>query len=76
VDGGTNRWFNFLKGADFIAPELITGDMDSIKQSVLTYFKKRGSQIILTPNQNETDFTKALRHIHRHITSQNLQVLC
>jgi thiamine pyrophosphokinase len=74
VDGGTNRWFHFLQNADYIAPEFITGDMDSIKQNVLSYFRSKGAQIISTPNQNETDFTKALRQIHDYITNQNLQV--
>jgi thiamine pyrophosphokinase len=74
VDGGTNRWFHFLQGADCAVPELITGDMDSIQQNILSYFKREGSQIIPTPDQNETDFTKALRCIHGHIVSQNLQV--
>ncbi|XP_021941184.1 thiamin pyrophosphokinase 1 isoform X3 [Zootermopsis nevadensis] len=74
VDGGTNRWFRFLQGGNCVAPELITGDMDSIKQNVLTHFKREGSQIIPTPNQNETDFTKALRHVHGHIISKNLQL--
>jgi len=75
VDGGANRWFHFLKGTDCIAPELITGDMDSVQQSVLTYFTSKGAEVIPTPDQNETDFTKALRHIQRYITSKNLQVL-
>ncbi|GFG30082.1 hypothetical protein Cfor_09506 [Coptotermes formosanus] len=74
VDGGANRWFHFLQGTDSITPELITGDMDSIKQTVLTYFKSKGAEVIPTPDQNETDFTKALRCIHRYITSKNLQL--
>lgn len=75
VDGGANHWFHFLKGADCIAPELITGDMDSVQQSVLTYFTSKGAEVLPTPDQNETDFTKALRHIQRYITSKNLQQL-
>ena len=75
VDGGANRWFHFLQGTDCIAPELITGDMDSVQQSVFTYFTSKGAEVIPTPDQNETDFTKALRHIQRYITSKNLQVL-
>jgi thiamine pyrophosphokinase len=58
-----------------MAPELITGDMDSIQQNILTYFTSKGAEVILTPDQNETDFTKALIHIQRYITSKNLQVL-
>jgi thiamine pyrophosphokinase len=74
VDGGANRWFHFLQGRDCAVPELVTGDMDSIKQNVLSYFRSKGAKIIPTPNQDETDFTKALRQIQSLITSQNLQV--
>jgi thiamine pyrophosphokinase len=74
VDGGANRWFHFLQGTDYVVPELVTGDFDSIKQNVLSYFKSKGSEVIPTPNQDETDFTKALRVIQSIITSQNLQV--
>ncbi|XP_069674851.1 thiamine pyrophosphokinase 1 isoform X1 [Periplaneta americana] len=74
VDGGTNRWFHFLQNGDYIPPDLITGDMDSIKQNVLAYFKSKGTRIILTPNQNETDFTKALRHFQCHVASEKLQL--
>jgi thiamine pyrophosphokinase len=49
--------------------------MDSVQQSVLTYFTSKGAEVIPTPDQNETDFTKALRLIQRYITSKNLQVL-
>jgi thiamine pyrophosphokinase len=75
VDGGANRWFHFLQGAECTAPELITGDMDSIQQNILKYFTSKGAEVILTPDQSETDFTKALIHIQRYITSKNLQVL-
>lgn len=74
VDGGANRWFHFLQGTECITPELITGDMDSIKETVLTYFTSKGTELIPTPDQNETDFTKALRHIHRYITSKSMQL--
>ena len=74
VDGGANRWFHFLQGKDCVVPELVTGDFDSIKQNVLSYFRSKGSEVIATPNQDETDFTKALTEIQSFITSQNLQV--
>jgi thiamine pyrophosphokinase len=74
VDGGANRWFQFLQGADCVVPELVTGDFDSVTQNVLSYFKSKGAEIIPTPNQDETDFTKALRQIESLVTSQNLQV--
>lgn len=75
MDGGANRWFHFLEGTECMVPEFITGDMDSVKQTISTYFTSRGAEVISTPDQNETDFTKALKHVHRYIISQNLQVM-
>lgn len=74
VDGGANRWFHFLQGTDCVVPELVTGDFDSIKQNVLSHFRSKGAEVIPTPNQDETDFLKALRQIQSHITNQNLQL--
>ncbi|MDR2727691.1 MAG: hypothetical protein LBB56_01065, partial [Chitinispirillales bacterium] len=50
MDGGANRWFHFVQGTDCIAPDFITGDMDSVQQSVLTYFTSKGAEVIPTPD--------------------------
>ncbi|XP_015792549.1 thiamin pyrophosphokinase 1 [Tetranychus urticae] len=57
VDGGTNSLIDL--GPTYV-PDLITGDFDSIKESTTNYFKKLGVEIIETPDQNYTDFMKAL----------------
>ncbi|XP_046391693.1 thiamin pyrophosphokinase 1 isoform X2 [Ischnura elegans] len=69
VDGGANQWYNFL-GAHGISsndktyvPDFITGDFDSVCEDVLNHFKALGANAIHTPDQNETDFTKALRFL-------------
>ena len=41
-------------------PEIICGDFDSVSPTVLDYFKKRKVKICPTPDQNKTDFCKAL----------------
>ena len=74
MDGGTNRWFQFLQDTDCVAPDMITGDMDSIKENVLSYFKRKGSKIVETPDQNETDFSKTLRLLQAHVLAENIQV--
>lgn len=67
VDGGTN----FLPRASeqqtdskdskrYKIPDIICGDFDSVDRSTLDYFEQLGSKIILTPDQDETDFTKAV----------------
>lgn len=42
-------------------PDLITGDFDSAKKETLDFYQKAGVTLIPTPDQDETDFTKALR---------------
>lgn len=63
VDGGSNQWFQIVaKHSSRIPspyPDLITGDLDSIDKEVLDYFAKK-SRVCKTPDQNYTDFTKAL----------------
>ncbi|KAL1517164.1 hypothetical protein ABEB36_000963 [Hypothenemus hampei] len=79
VDGGTRRWLNWLQAHQcedslVFAPDLITGDFDSLSSEVLEYFQKRNSKIVKTPSQEETDFTKALREIQKHCDEECIQV--
>lgn len=81
VDGGTNSWLSWLKLNNYdqskdVAPDLITGDMDSLSEEVLQYFTSRSkkTRIIKTPDQDETDFTKALKEVQRHISSESIEV--
>jgi thiamine pyrophosphokinase len=62
VDGGSNRWLKFCKDHKLdLLPDLITGDMDSAEKETLDFYQKAGVTLIPTPDQDETDFTKALR---------------
>ncbi len=64
VDGGTNRWHDLKnKDAGNSVPDLITGDLDSVRPEVLEHYKDKGSKIVETPDQDHTDFTKALFEI-------------
>ncbi|XP_050539397.1 thiamin pyrophosphokinase 1 [Daktulosphaira vitifoliae] len=76
VDGGTNRWHQFAidNHLEYKIPDLITGDFDSIIPNVLDKFVKLGSKTIHTPNQNETDFTKALKEIKKYTTDNNTNI--
>jgi thiamine pyrophosphokinase len=76
VDGGTDRWFSFLNGAVCIPPDYVIGDMDSATTQAVNLCKSQGTQIIITPDQNETDFTKALKHVQGQLKSRNLKVNC
>lgn len=45
-------------------PDLITGDMDSINGSSLSYYQAHSkASVVFTEDQNETDFTKALKEV-------------
>ncbi|RZC33852.1 thiamine pyrophosphokinase 1, partial [Asbolus verrucosus] len=77
VDGGTERWLSWLKlhNVDFDKvnpPDLITGDMDSLSENTLDFFvANKMCKVVRTPDQNETDFTKALRELNKFCISQN-----
>lgn len=62
VDGGTNRWLYWLKNHELekklSQPDFITGDFDSCKKESFSYFNQ--SQVVETPDQNATDFTKSI----------------
>jgi len=72
VDGGTNKWYNFVKQNEFSylkIPDLITGDLDSADPSIIEQFVSNGSMIVHTPSQDETDFTKALMEVKKYSES-------
>lgn len=63
VDGGLNRFIEYKEKCSGVLkpPHLISGDFDSCSLSSMEYAKVENCKIVPTPNQNETDFTKALR---------------
>ncbi|GLH03139.1 CLUMA_CG005329, isoform A [Gryllus bimaculatus] len=77
VDGGTNRWYEFTeKGTceKCVLPDLITGDMDSVTSEVLGYYKAKDVEVIQTPDQNETDFTKALHQTALYVKRKEIKI--
>lgn len=69
VDGGTNVWHKVINSVDkevkHPVPDLITGDMDSANMDHVEYFSKLGARLVPTPDQDHTDFTKALMELGR-----------
>ncbi|XP_047469383.1 thiamin pyrophosphokinase 1-like isoform X2 [Penaeus chinensis] len=55
-------------------PDLITGDFDSIESEVLKLYQNENVTVINTPDQDETDFTKAVRVLGKYILERNLMV--
>lgn len=77
VDGGSDHWLSWLEQHninDSKIPDILTGDMDSIQEETLNYFHQKGTKIIKTPNQNETDFTKSLMELISHVANEKLKV--
>lgn len=76
VDGGTNRWLDWLKLKNLHEklphPNLITGDLDSCRKESIKFFSD--SKVIQTIDQNATDFTKSLRVLKPFM--QELQLDC
>ncbi len=55
LDGAANS----LKHAQVI-PDMICGDFDQATPATLLFWKQRGTKILATPDQSQTDFQKAL----------------
>ena len=45
-------------------PDIITGDFDSAEMSHVEHFRGLGATVAITPDQDHTDFTKALIELH------------
>ncbi len=83
VDGGTNYLFDLQQQQQQLAksskessgelltdPHLLTGDMDSVRAEVLTNYKQNSiTEVIETPDQDETDFTKAIQVLARRLST-------
>ncbi|RPA81993.1 thiamine pyrophosphokinase [Ascobolus immersus RN42] len=61
ADGASNHLHNLSlrTGTDY-TPDVIIGDLDSLSPSARTYFEERGVNIVRVPDQDSTDFGKAL----------------
>ncbi|CAH0729264.1 unnamed protein product, partial [Brenthis ino] len=80
VDGGTVHWDKFLTSlpeneqTTLKLPDFITGDFDSITEEVLLKYKKKGCETIHMPDQDHTDFTKALMQLNSHCLETNIDL--
>ncbi|CAG7731504.1 unnamed protein product [Allacma fusca] len=63
VDGGTNSWYSAQRAnCQLKLPHIVSGDFDSIKPEILTYVENlEDVKVVRTPDQDETDFTKAFQ---------------
>lgn len=84
VDGGTNEWMDYLgdlakdvlsgKSKKYL-PKLVTGDMDSISPALLDKLKLTEANVLHTPDQMETDYTKAMRQLNEYTVKNKKKVI-
>lgn len=78
MDGGTDRWKSFIgftseeiMPKSDLLPDVVSGDLDSICKYTLDNLRSTGVEIVMTPDQLETDYTKAVRLV----AGRNLNVI-
>ncbi|KAG8927174.1 hypothetical protein FRC01_007884 [Tulasnella sp. 417] len=65
ADGASNRVYDTLSAADREAhlPDLIKGDLDSIRPEVRQWYEQRKVDVVCDPDQDATDFMKAIASV-------------
>jgi len=79
ADGGANHLYDATVGTnskeqvadEHFCPDLIIGDLDSLRIDVKQYYESRKCKIEKDPDQDTNDLDKALKAVHRLIGTRN-----
>ncbi|RMZ71947.1 thiamine pyrophosphokinase [Pyrenophora seminiperda CCB06] len=78
ADGGANRLFDMLKSdsteqrEDYL-PDLIHGDLDSLRDDVRDYYQARGVVVSRDRDQHSTDFGKCMQELSSRLPASALK---
>ncbi|KAH3692733.1 thiamin pyrophosphokinase 1-like [Dreissena polymorpha] len=75
TDGATNHLFDMGSPVGRLRPDIITGDFDSVRKDVLEWYKQQGVEIVCTPDQDNTDFTKCLKIVLEKFQKKKLDCI-
>lgn len=75
ADGAANRLHDSLSDSarDQMLPDLIMGDLDSLRPDVESYYRERGVSIVSEDEQDSHDFEKCLRWLERRQQQQAVE---
>lgn len=80
ADGGANRLHDSFGGAEVgdpsaerarFVPDIIVGDLDSLRPEVARFYEGLGSEIKLRDDQDHCDFEKCLVEVERRLSSSS-----
>lgn len=71
ADGGANRLFDSFSAAERLhyVPDLIKGDLDSLRQDVREFYCSNGTRIVMDHDQDHNDLSKCLEEVESGATS-------
>ena len=73
ADGGANRLFDSLSNPAAFIPDLIIGDLDSLRDDVEEFYRAHNVRIEKDEDQDTNDLDKAVGFVHQHVITKSSQ---